>query len=250
MISYLITVCDEHFELKRLLDQLSYIIKKEDEIVIVYDKNRVTDKVMGVINSSTAKPYEFDFKGDFSEYKNFANSKCEKEWILQLDADEFLSEYLAYNINYFLKEAHDIEFLAIPRINIVKRITEDHVNSWGWNLGKDENYFDSETMNINSKEYALLKNYKYIASEQETEKEDEKIVRYYCPIINYPDYQGRLYRNSPAIKWEGKVHERLVGYKNFSKIPFDNGFDILHFKDIVRQEKQNSYYDILENNKQ
>lgn len=249
MISFLITVCDEHFELQRLLHQLSYIVKDTDEIVIVYDSTKVTKEVKNEIAKSKAQSYSYEFLGDFSEYKNFANTKCTKDWILQLDADEFLSDSLAYNIHSFLKDAEDIEFIAIPRVNIVKRIAEKHILDWGWSLGKDETYFDVDELDINSEEYKLLKNYKFIVSEQDTISEDVKSIRHYSPIINYPDYQGRLYRNTSNIKWEGKVHEKIVGYKNFGKIPFDNGFDILHFKDIARQEKQNSYYGILESNR-
>lgn len=250
MISFLITVCDEHFELKLLLNQISYIKKEDDEVIIIYDENKITPQVREVIDESKHKSFAFNFKGDFSEYKNFGNSKCTKEWIFQLDADERLSDFLAYNIHNFVKEAHDVELVSFPRINIVKGITEEHVTSWGWVLGRDENFSDTETINIESKEYFLLKSNKYIISEQDTDSEKEKIVRYYCPIINYPDRQGRLYKNSSNLKWEGKVHEKIVGWKNYGEAPIDNGFDILHFKDIVRQEKQNSYYGILENNRE
>jgi glycosyltransferase involved in cell wall biosynthesis len=37
--------------------------------------------------------------------------------------------------------------------------------------------------------------------------------------INYPDYQSRLYRNSSDIKWVGKVHEQIQGFKQFTLLP-------------------------------
>ena len=36
----------------------------------------------------------------------------------------------------------------------------------------------------------------------------------------FPDYQTRAYRNHADIKWEGKVHERIVGYKNMAFLTF------------------------------
>lgn len=62
--------------------------------------------------------------------------------------------------------------------------------------------------------------------------------------VNYPDLQGRLYKNSPEIYWQGKVHERLTGYKTYTT--FNNEeIALLHPKTIERQERQNNYYNIL-----
>ena len=66
--------------------------------------------------------------------------------------------------------------------------------------------------------------------------------------VNWPDYQWRLYRNDPSIKWINKVHERLDGYKTFSTIPSGIEYGMLflhHPKDIRRQEKQNQLYSEL-----
>jgi hypothetical protein len=62
--------------------------------------------------------------------------------------------------------------------------------------------------------------------------------------INYPDYQLRVCKNIPEIKWEGKVHERLVGQKNV--VPLEGKeWALLHPKTIDRQERQNNYYATL-----
>ena len=62
-------------------------------------------------------------------------------------------------------------------------------------------------------------------------------------LINWPDLQSRLYRNAEYIKWENKVHEKIVGFKTVAVLP--TGFNLLHIKDIARQEKQNDYYSTL-----
>jgi hypothetical protein len=62
-------------------------------------------------------------------------------------------------------------------------------------------------------------------------------------LINWPDLQSRLYRNAEYIKWENKVHEKIVGFKTVAVLP--TGFNLLHIKDIERQERQNDYYNTL-----
>lgn len=62
-------------------------------------------------------------------------------------------------------------------------------------------------------------------------------------FVNFPDYQYRIMKKVPYIKWEGKVHERPTGYKLLSHIPDDLALE--HSKDIIRQEQQNLYYDSI-----
>ena len=63
--------------------------------------------------------------------------------------------------------------------------------------------------------------------------------------VNYPDYQGRIYKNSPEIKWKNKVHEVLIGYKHYTSLPEVSALSINHTKTIEKQEKQNNYYNTL-----
>ena len=63
--------------------------------------------------------------------------------------------------------------------------------------------------------------------------------------VNYPDYQGRIYKNSPDIRWKNKVHEVLIGYKHYTSLPEVSHLSINHTKTIEKQEKQNNYYNTL-----
>jgi hypothetical protein len=63
--------------------------------------------------------------------------------------------------------------------------------------------------------------------------------------VNWPDFQTRIYKNSPDIKWENKVHERLQGHKEFAYLPMSEEYALFHPKSIDRQEKQNNYYNTL-----
>jgi len=66
--------------------------------------------------------------------------------------------------------------------------------------------------------------------------------------INFPDYQMRLHKNLPHIKWEGFLHSKMVGYNNYVALPAEEKFSILHHKQISRQEQQNDQYDKIEAN--
>jgi len=63
--------------------------------------------------------------------------------------------------------------------------------------------------------------------------------------VNWPDYQWRIYRNIPNIKWKNKVHEVLEGFKTYTTLPMEEDYSLYHPKTIDRQEKQNNYYETL-----
>jgi len=63
--------------------------------------------------------------------------------------------------------------------------------------------------------------------------------------INWPDYQYRICKNTPTIKWKGKVHETLEGYEQLGMLPADEIYALGHHKTIEKQEKQNSFYNTI-----
>jgi glycosyltransferase involved in cell wall biosynthesis len=71
-------------------------------------------------------------------------------------------------------------------------------------------------------------------------------------FINFPDYQARIYKNKPEIKWEGVVHESIVGTVTHTNLPaFDEegnpitDYALFHPKTFDRQLKQNTFYEQL-----
>lgn len=63
--------------------------------------------------------------------------------------------------------------------------------------------------------------------------------------INFPDIQTRIIQNSPKIQWVGKVHEVITGHSSHAILPLQEEYCILHHKDIQRQEKQNTLYNLI-----
>ena len=60
--------------------------------------------------------------------------------------------------------------------------------------------------------------------------------------INYPDWQGHIFRNRPNIRWEKPVHEQLTGFQTYAHLPMEQKYSIVHPKTIERQVEQNRFY--------
>ena len=69
--------------------------------------------------------------------------------------------------------------------------------------------------------------------------------RYENNRVNWPDYQTRIYRNVPEIKWRNAVHEVIEGHRQFSILPAVDELALIHPKTIERQEKQNEFYNSI-----
>ena len=134
-VSYGLTVCNEHKEIDNLIKYLLERISLEDEVVVVYDQNRITPETMQVLESyeENIAYYPFDFQQNFLENKNYLNSKCTGDYIFQLDADEIPSEILVANLKAIL-ETNPVDLLITPRKNLVEGLTDQHIKQWGWRV--------------------------------------------------------------------------------------------------------------------
>ena len=63
--------------------------------------------------------------------------------------------------------------------------------------------------------------------------------------VNYPDYQSRIFKNSPEIRWQSKVHDRIHGAQTYAHLPPHEELSLYHPKTIDKQEKQNKFYETL-----
>lgn len=199
-ISYAITACNEHVELERLLTQLIAHIDKNDEIIVQLDTTATNEVRELVDRFKSITTTEFPLNKDFATFKNNIKKYCSKDYIVYIDADEYLNEDLIRHLPIILEINPDVDLYYIPRWNTVEGLTHEHVHKWGWIL------------------------------------EDNGRV-------NWPDLQSRICKNKPELKWVGKVHERLQGYKTVSRLP--EQFYLIHPKTIECQEKQNNFYNII-----
>jgi glycosyltransferase involved in cell wall biosynthesis len=137
-ISYAITVCNEIEEIKRLLSFLLQHKREEDEIVVLMD-NKGPDEVWEYLKSigkDSILLHKDKFNNDFSKWKNHLNSLCSGNYIFNIDADEIPSETLVKNLPQILELNPDVIAYAVPRVNTVERLTQDHIQKWGWNVNE------------------------------------------------------------------------------------------------------------------
>jgi glycosyltransferase involved in cell wall biosynthesis len=208
-ISYCITACNEHKELGKLLYILKQRINPEDEIVIQVDSINVTNEVLNITeqavsSASNVKLVKFPLNKDFASFKNNANTYCTKDFIFQIDADEFPNDVLLENIHAIIESNDQVDLFVVPRKNTVEGLTQEHIQKWRWQVNQNG-------------------------------------------LVNWPDYQTRIYKRNRDIRWQRKVHEYISGYKRMSYLPDieDMNLCLHHPKTIERQEKQNKFYESI-----
>lgn len=153
-ISFAITAHNEHVELDRLLKQLTKSIKSKDEIVVQLDIT-ATQEVKDVVSKYRLINYIHPLNKDFATFKNNLKNICTNEWIFFIDADEYLSDDLLFNIHEILDANEGIvDVIAVPRINTVDGLTRDHIDKWRWFVDEKGyvNYPDYQTRICANKE--------------------------------------------------------------------------------------------------
>ena len=207
--SFCIPVCNELNELQTLVNNILEHKQEQDEIIILFDADNGTKQVEDYLRASTVASkgiawHPASLNNDFASFKNNFLKYCTGDYVVQIDADELPSKEFWNYLPAIFEPIHDLaESFYISRRNTVDGLTPEHIAKWNWNVQK-----------IDGKE-----------------------------LINFPDWQHRIFKNNGTIKWKNKVHEVLDGYKSLSNIPAE--LFLWHHKDIKRQEKQNAYYDTL-----
>jgi hypothetical protein len=201
-ISFAITVCDEVNEIKRLLPFLIKNKRLVDEIVILFDEKNGDPELLDYLLDYNKLPNVQTWRG-LGWNNNFADWKNK------------LNDYCAGN---FIFQMDADEMINEELIEMLPLLFE---------LNPEIEIFYLPRINtVDGLTEEHIKQWKW--------KVDDK------NRINYPDYQGRLYKK--GLKWEGKVHERVVGARYYSLLPNEDSYSLIHHKKIERQERQNNFY--------
>jgi len=202
-ISYLVTCKNETDSLDKLLSKIIQFLQEDDEIIVLDDYSD-NQETVSILNkySDKIKLYKHALNNNYSIHKNYGKSLCKNPMIFQLDSDELPADVLMENLKDIIEANPSVECFLIPRINDFIGVTDAHAKQWGWRL---------------------------------TEYEDRKIV-------NYPDYQFRLFKNLPHLKWERPLHEKVEGARITTKLPSDYSLSIIHNKTIEKQVATNIRY--------
>ena len=204
-ISYAITVCNELEEVKRLVNFLLSNKREQDEIVVLADSPKMSQELQVVLRACASINQIILIESEFEGH--FADWKNK---LFKVCSGEYIFQ---------------IDADEIPHINLIQNLptlleTNDvdmlripRVNTVE---GLTQEHIQKWGWNVNEKGW-----------------------------VNWADWQMRIYRNAPHIKWVNKVHEVLEGFKVHGMLPVEEEWALYHPKIIDRQEKQNSYYDTL-----
>jgi len=205
-ISYAITVCNEFIEIQKLISFLLKHKRHEDEIVVLYDINNGHE---GIEQFLRAKSINGEFAwvpGEFKEH--FANWKNK------------LTSYCSGDYIFQIDADETPDKSLIDNLPLILEANPDNevylVPRINTVEGLTQEHINKWRWNVNEKGW-----------------------------VNWPDYQWRIWKNKPEIKWVNKVHEKLEGFKTYAPLPAEEGVALYHPKDIARQEKQNNYYNTL-----
>lgn len=135
-ISYAITAHNEHEELDRLLEILTANIRPEDEIVVQLDKTATVEvrSTCFDFGRPNLRVVEFPLNRDFAAFKNNLAKECLKDYIFQIDADEYIDPWFIESLPKILAYNPSVEVMLVPRINTVLGLTEQHIQQWGWRV--------------------------------------------------------------------------------------------------------------------
>ena len=212
-ISYAITVCNEFEEIQRLIPFLLEHKREEDEIVVQQDRRG-------------------------GKYKGLPDRKV-KAYCTEIALHDESVTYTAFDLND--------DFGAFKN-NLNSQCSGDYI----FQIDADEMPHEFLIQNLHSilelnPNVDLYRVPRINTVEGIT---NEHISKWRWLVndkgwINFPDKQCRIYKNSPEIKWKGKVHEVIGGFKLIGDLDPLEEYCLYHPKEIERQVKQNNFYETL-----
>ena len=136
-ISYAILTHNEGEYIEKLLSLLTTNKRPQDEIVVVddYSKDESTKQILEKYKNQITLNYR-TFDGDHTQ-KNYLNSLCQGDYILQLDADELVHKELIDILPTLLEDNNEIDLFIMPRINTVEGLTQEWAQKWRWSVNEN-----------------------------------------------------------------------------------------------------------------
>jgi hypothetical protein len=202
-ITYAVTVCNEFLEIQHLLNFLLKHKRPEDGVVVLYDSKNGDPEIESFLR---AKSINKSFAWHKAEFKgHFADWK---NYLTSLCDGDYIYQIDADEmINEYVCRLLP-QVLESNQVDVIRVLRINTV------IGMNQDHMQQWGWAVNEHGW-----------------------------INFPDYQWRVYRNTPEIKWQNKVHETLTGYETIAHLPTETEWCLWHPKTIERQIKQNAYYD-------
>ena len=206
-ISYAITVCNEFVEIQRLVGFLLKNKRPQDGITILYDAKNGDPEIEAFLRTHSLNG-EFSWHGgEFGGHFADWKNKLTKHC-----TGDYIFQIDADELPNELLISHLPDLLELNPDNEVFLVPRINTVE-----GLTQEHISKWGWNVNAAGW-----------------------------VNWPDYQWRIWKNKPEIKWVNKVHEKLIGFATYTMLPADTeALSLYHPKTIKKQEKQNNYYDTL-----
>jgi hypothetical protein len=205
-ISYAITVCNEEREVAMLINFLLIHKREQDEIVVLADSPKMSQELQGLLRACASIDQILLIESEFEGH--FADWK---------------NKLTSHCTGDYIFQIDADEMPCTPILESLPTILESNPDVDVYLVprvntveGMTQDHMQQWGWNVNAEGW-----------------------------INWPDYQWRIYKNKPEIKWINKVHERLEGFNKYATLPMEEDYSLYHPKTIERQVKQNEYYDTL-----
>ena len=204
VISYAITTHNEKEEINKLLEFLIHKTDSEDEIVILDDfSNEETQEVF----TSWIQQYADKKTIKLEQRKLNKNFSKQKNYLNSMCSGDYIFNIDADEIPHPILVS---QIKQVLEINDVDMIWIPRVNTVE---GLTQEHINKWGWELNEQGW-----------------------------VNFPDYQGRIWRNRPNILWRRPVHEVLEGYNKHTYLPEEEKWCMYHPKKIEKQEQQNKLY--------
>lgn len=206
-VTYAITVCNELVEITNLINFLHPRLKKDDEILIQYDSDTVTSQV--------------------KDYLTILRQLHSNIRVIEFPLNKDFASYK----NNLKNHANGMFIFQIDADEMPSEYLVENLQFFLESNKEVDLFFVPRINTVEGLTKEHIQKWRW--------KVDEK------GWVNFPDYQTRIYRRTSEIEWQGKVHERIVGYNTLSVLPQEEEYCLYHHKQIERQEKQNALYDTI-----
>ena len=204
-ISYAITVCNEFEEIQRLVNFLLKNKRPKDEIIVLYDINNGHEGIEQFLRAKSINGEFAWMPGDFNGH--FA------DWKNKLNSFCTGDYIFQIDADEMISEYCLENLPLVLQYNPVDVLLVPRINTV---KGLTQEHIQRWGWRVNEQGW-----------------------------VNFPDFQFRIYKNSPDINWKNKVHEILEGFTTISELPLEEPWCLIHGKTIERQEKQNNFYESL-----
>jgi glycosyltransferase involved in cell wall biosynthesis len=137
-ISYQILCKNEDSSLETLLDFLVTHKREVDEINVCRDSLGENPKTIETVDKfkNQINYFEREITHTIHNQKNWLAEQASGDYLFYLDADELLYKEFIGALPTIIESNPEVDIYFLPRINIVKGVTQEYINERGWKVNE------------------------------------------------------------------------------------------------------------------